>query len=159
MDLSLRKREKFGIFGIPFATCTDRSSSLSSAAAAADISRGKKREEKKEVVRYELGQETKACNSKRCNKHSYLFPLPVFPLPSGLLHFYSSDTHRLHLHIRYERKEQTSPAEQQCVTLAREIRECALLFYFSHFHHHRVSDSSIFSIRCARSKSIIILGK
>lgn len=58
VDLSLRKREKFGIFGIPFATCTDRS--LSSAAAA-DMSRGKKTQrKKKEVLRYELGQETKA---------------------------------------------------------------------------------------------------
>lgn len=42
VDLSLR--ERVGIFGIPFATCTDRS--LVSAAAA-DMSRGKKREEKK----------------------------------------------------------------------------------------------------------------
>lgn len=44
MDLSLRERERerVGIFGIPFATCTDRSS-----AAAADMSRGKKREETK----------------------------------------------------------------------------------------------------------------
>lgn len=46
VDLSLREREreKFGIFGIPFATCTDRS--LVSAAAA-DMSRGKKTQRKK----------------------------------------------------------------------------------------------------------------
>lgn len=45
VDLSLR--ERVGIFGIPFATCTDRSLLSSAAAAAADMSRGKKRERKR----------------------------------------------------------------------------------------------------------------